>query len=437
MKEDALRRALDEAINGCQLPSQCRQEIIDKLKGEQPPVKRKLTLSFVLALVIMLLTLSVAVALVQSSIIQELYGSEEKAPQEVIDLIQTPKATASKPLGALSMDEWFYDGRSLHTAFTITNPTGESLLYTMERIAINDIPIAYNQMDIEGPGGSGLVLGGVIDGVAMPTSYSLYNQGDSVVLYDTKGNYMGVFALPEGTGTLTISMAVWRPINTPKLVSYQQYEGVNVEETRDCLMVDGSGLCDLEMFRPSGYPNTSSYNESGAQRFSSVYKALGWAQYIDTITVTTEVNLNSTAISRATPMQMEYSVDGCRIVFTRFELTHGGGVVEGRIDGNQASLSRLLRDGLTLVDKRGKQVLSTGMMWNKESDESATFQLNMAPISGNLPWEVSFAPVIAHNPQWDPADRFYNPALEKPRDVIGSCQFDFTRGIPCIALKIE
>ena len=81
MKEDELRNALSNAAEGCQLSEYRKRQIVAQMKGEKP-VKKKLTVSAVLVMIIMLLTLSVAAALVHSTIVEHLFGSSEDAPRE-------------------------------------------------------------------------------------------------------------------------------------------------------------------------------------------------------------------------------------------------------------------------------------------------------------------------------------------------------------------
>ncbi|MBQ8150281.1 MAG: hypothetical protein IJ041_07150 [Clostridia bacterium] len=126
MKENELRNALENAIGSCQLSVYQKRQILAQMKGEQEPVKKKLSVSLAVVLAVMILTLGAAVALIHSNIAAHLYPHGEAAPEALLEQIQTPQETAATPLGRLTLDELLYDGHSLHTSMTLSNPTGET-----------------------------------------------------------------------------------------------------------------------------------------------------------------------------------------------------------------------------------------------------------------------------------------------------------------------
>ena len=99
-------------------------------------MKKKLSVSLILVLVLTLTVLGLAYALVQSRIAGELYG-DTAAPRDVAERIQTPDESTASDLGVLVLDELLYDGSALHTAFTLSNPTGETLLYTVDGLYLD------------------------------------------------------------------------------------------------------------------------------------------------------------------------------------------------------------------------------------------------------------------------------------------------------------
>ena len=42
---------------------------------------------------------------------------------------------------SLTLDELLYDGHSLHTSMTLSNPTGETLLYTVDGLSLGGQPL--------------------------------------------------------------------------------------------------------------------------------------------------------------------------------------------------------------------------------------------------------------------------------------------------------
>ena len=125
-----LQSAIDHRLSGLQENPFLARRIIAAAKGELP-MKKKLSVSLILVLVLTLTVLGLAYALVQSRIAGELYG-DTAAPRDVAERIQTPDESTASDLGVLVLDELLYDGSALHTAFTLSNPTGETLLYTVD-----------------------------------------------------------------------------------------------------------------------------------------------------------------------------------------------------------------------------------------------------------------------------------------------------------------
>lgn len=437
MTEQELRNALNEHMASYQFSAHRKRQIMAQINGEEPIVKKKISVSFALVLVIMLLTLSVGVAVVQSSIVRELYGSEETAPQDVVEHILMPQETAASTLGSLSVDEILYDGNALHVAFTVGNPTAETLLYTVDGIWLDGQPVdRQGRLTLEGAGSAGMLLGGEVDGVPMPASATLYNKGNFTYLADENGQYAGMAPLPEGKFTLKVAVAVWRPINVPKLVDYSQYEGVDVTETMSSLAVDKTGMSELWLFRPAQYNLGGSVFERPSEVYGEAYAALGWAKVVDTLEVEVEVDMNKAMIPLAETESSEYTQGGYRLVISNLTLSHAGGVLEGRIFGEHDEVISLMQNGLGFVDRAANRDLSRGLNWEMEPDEAGgyRFTMRLGPITGELPEQIDLAPVVALNPKWDETLPDYDPAVEKPEGVVGMYQYDFSRAF-CIELS--
>ena len=444
MRDDELRarlcKAVDQQLSGLEGDPWLARRIIQSEKGDSPVMKKKLSVSLILVIVTMLLTLSAAVALVNSHIAGQLYGPQATPPQAVLEQIHTPQVTAEKPLGTLSMDEWLYDGHSLHTAFTVTNPSDEPLLYTLDGIWLNGQHITYDHINTEGAGDSGFLLGGTVDGTAMPASTTIYNMGTELYQFDTAGKYLGRLPLPEGQGKVKVSVAVWRPVNPVELVDYDQYEGYDVTVTKDHLTADARGLSSLWLFRPEDCYLSCNASQLPSAVYADTYKQLGWMELVDTLQVEVDVDLNKNAFARAIPKQTEFEQNGCRIVLEQFDMSLSGGAIEGWVYGDDSTVRTLLDGGLHAVDKASQRVLSYGSWWDDQDAESKGgmhFHISLGPMTGELPDEISLVHITAWDNRWDETDPLYDPSLEKPENVYGMCQVDFSCEIAVPLEKVQ
>lgn len=444
MREEEQRKAFEQAVNRrlsflTEDPFLAKK-VMEADKGENIVVKKKLSVSLVLALVLMLATMSAALALVSSRIAGEIFGSQENAPEEILQQIQTPQATQATSLGAVSVDELLYDGVNLHLALTVKNPTQETLLYTIDSLRLDGKRLVANHLLSEGAGTAGMLLGGSVEGVALPESYSFYLRGRECVLTDEKGKYLGLDGIPEGEATLTVSLAVWKPVNAPQLVDYRQYEGVDVNADaakQASLITDDTGYCHLELLRPSRYNLNVTSAQLPSAVYADAYGTLGWAKLTDTVTLEMTVDLSKHAIVRAVPTQTVYAMGECQLVIDSFEMSHAGGQMRGRVTGAEAAVWSLMKNGLILADRDNQRILSVGCYWDDLSDEGMRFTLNIGAVSGEMPGQVWLAPVIAYDGRWDASLPCYDPSLEKPEGVIGEVQMDFARAACLMLDKTE
>lgn len=394
-------------------------------------MKKKLSVSLILVLALTLTMLGLAYALVQSRIAGELYG-DTAAPKDVAERIQTPNERAASDLGVLAVDELLYDGSALHTAFTLSNPTGETLLYTVDGLYLDGCPLTRSTLFAEGAGTAGYLLGGTLDGLPLPMSVSAYNEAEALYAFDGQGRYLGTAPVPEGEASLRIDVAVWRPIHSPRLVDYGDYEGVNVSEASDCLVTDETGYVSLELFRPEAYSLNATADRPSSEIYAQAYRELGWAELAGQISLELDVTLSPNQLIHVRPMQTEYVFDDLTLTISRFDLTHTGGQMEGLLSGEGAEA--LLRQGFFLADPDGQRVLSNALTWDQEGAQNFSFRLSFVPVAGELPRRVCLAPFLAHDPHWDEASPFYDPDVEKPEGVVGAYQLDFAHAL-CIALE--
>lgn len=426
--QESMQNAIDHRLSGLEGNPYLARRIIDAEEGEKPIMKKKLSVSLALVLALMLLTAGAALALTHSRIAEHLFGGNENIPKDMEEMLLTPQVTEKTTLGVLSIDELLYDGSALHSSFTIANPTGETLLYTLEGIWINGNQVLYDGMITEGAWDNGFLLGGSAEGRALPESYSLYNRAEQVYRFSEDGKYQGLEALPQGEATLKIAYAVWRPLGQVERVDYAQYEGMDISETRDHLTVGENGIASLWLFLPEEYSISCKANESGARACADIYRELGWAEWIDVVEAEMQVTLDAGRIHQARPESMEYELAGVKITLEQFSLTHAGGSISGRMDGAEADIRSLMKSGLALADRQGNRLLSSGCIFEEKQD-GVHFTLSLLPIAEELPKEIDLAPIIAMDGRWDESRPCYDPNPERPDGVIGETQMDFEKGI--------
>lgn len=429
MHEDKIKQAVDHRLSALEGDPFLAQRIIAAEEGEKE-VKR-FSVSFALVLAIMILTLSVGFALVGSSIMDHLWGGEENAPQDVAEQIVKPDETASTELGEVKVEEILFDGTALHTAITVHNPTNQTLLYTIDGVKLNGDAIMGTNALTEGAGYGGMLLGGTVEGVQLPGSYTFYNKGEWLLKFDESGKFLGYQSFPDGAMTLTVDLAVWQPLNAPKLIDYKNYEGYNTIETCQTLVTDVRGLCELELLRPKSAYRQTTGKDVSSEIYKDVYKELGWAEKIGTVTLSLPVTLDKTAVPHAVPTQLEYEMGNLKIAFTSFEFTQAGGEAKGVVSGDYNSVRNFLRSGVQLVDKATDRVFTGGLLWDNdgESGEGVEFTLIFMPFTGDMPESVQLAQVIEYNDTWVKTSPKYDPAAVKPENAVDCWVLDMDNAI--------
>lgn len=425
----ALQTAVDHRLSGLSGNPFLAQRIIQREKGEQKV--KKVSMSLVIALALMILTLSVGFALVKGGIIDHLYGNEENVPEAIVKQIEHPGETAQTSLGRIAVDEILYDGTALHTTITVENPMDETLLYTLDGISLNGERIMGTNILLDGAGYGGMLLGGTVEDTRLPASYSFYNKGEFLLSYDESGKFLGYTGIPEGEMTLTVDVAVWRPLNQPEIVDYRDYEGCNIDETRKNLAADVQGLCDLELFRPEAYYRSVAGKDVSSDVYAEAYKELGWAEKIDAISLSIPVTLNKNAVPHAVPELMEYDMDGVKIVFESFDFTQAGGEATGMMYGENSAVRALVTHGIEMVDPATDRVFTGGLIWDSDSQakDGLHFSLRFMPFTGDMPESVLLAPVIRYDDRWVETSPNYDATVEKPENAVQCWVLDFDRAI--------
>lgn len=182
---------------------------------EHPIVKKKISAALIMAMILILVTLGVAYALTQSNLLQSMFGGDANVPDDLDKIISKPEAAVSNADIAVTLNEYLYDGEKLHLSWTISDISGRQVMVTMSRFYINgqyvneDASTSFQCDDQT----SGFVLGGEVDGVAMPVninSFSTY-----------KNLQYGEYPIKCGeTVDVTCELYVWELMNPPVLYDY-------------------------------------------------------------------------------------------------------------------------------------------------------------------------------------------------------------------------
>lgn len=120
-KPEDVRTALDAALSGVSHDPVLYNRIINLSKGETPPVKRKLTLSMAVVLILALITGSVAIAVVYRGVsyfLVERYNSSERLDNDY--LLSGIQQEHSNPVAHVEIVDAYWDGVDLSVAYRIS-----------------------------------------------------------------------------------------------------------------------------------------------------------------------------------------------------------------------------------------------------------------------------------------------------------------------------
>ena len=230
---------------------------------------------------------------------------------------------------------------------------------------------------------------------------------------------------------MKIAVAVWKPLNKPELVDYKIYEGTDVTDTVDHLIVDEQGYSNLWLMRPEKYNLIVQAKDVSSAVYAQAYRELGWAELMDVMEITVEVNLSREGTYHATLNQMDYQVQDVQVALSQFAMSQAGGQVEGWVYGNEEAVKNYMKNGLILVDRQKMQNLSNGCSWMDwdETKKGSFFFVTIRPISGELPEELYLAAPERVDYRWDETSYRYDETFEKPANVVDAFQVDFEKNI--------
>lgn len=383
---------------------------------EQPKMKKKMSAALIFAVVLILVTLSAAIALTQSDLLKSMFGSDAQVPEELEEAISKPEATVSTADVAVTLNEYLYDGEKLHLNWTASNTSGRQVMVTMSRFEIggqyvsNDAGTSFQSDDQT----FGYVLGGVVDGVAMPVSINNFG---------TYANLMyGEYPLKSGEIVdITCNLYVWDLLNPPVLFDYSSMKS-HVDYTKlespKGLPIERDGT-----FNPAWLvANEETIQTYTAYDYTREYEDHGWAKLATVQPVKFTIVLEPKSIRQVQPTQTTFEMEDFTLVITRMVYMQTGGEMYLKVypKANKAmNESNPLNRGLVVLNADTMEFLSSSSGYSFGSDQDyLDHQITLEPVSGKMPAAILITPSVMKD-KWDweaehdlKKDRWYTYTLE-------------------------
>lgn len=331
--EKDIRPALDARLSGVTAGADFEARVLNRVRGAKR-ARSKRAVRLALAVLMLLAAAVTAFALIQSKLLQGMFGTEQKAPKEVAAQLKQPNTARASATAGLSLDEYLFDGEKLRAVFTLSNPTDGQIAYMAGKTTLGGQPLSwstgnglFDSLDVQ-------LLGGTVDGLPLPQKAALIVEYTAV--YDERTNTR--LPLPkEGILPLTLRVDSFAPIaDTMKMPSLDELE---TDEDYQKLFASGK----LPVRLDDGFCSASSFlMEQEAQRlFSSendqwlgarkAYQAAGWLQYLGTDEFTFEIDLSTGNLTRKAADMLEYDTPARRVVVESLRLSNAGGELWVRV----------------------------------------------------------------------------------------------------------
>lgn len=381
-----IQQALNRTLSGLQENPFLAQRIIAHGKGKTR-MKKKLSLGLIAALIILATTTTaLAATLLPSGILRSLFKTEENAPQDMVDLLNQQIQIRQSSAAALTLDEYLFDGGSLHLGLTLKNPTDNQTVYLIGQIKLNGRLLRLQEYDEAIDTLNGLCLGGQAEGRALPTEVSLYARADQLLPdeapFSTPPPAMDrAPSLPQqqpltpmNGAVLTVRVDAYRPVAEPILCDRAyKIDAKAVYETGK-LPVRLDGHADLFDILTRNDKAANALLTDSADLWAAaqeVYAAAGWLQYLGTDEFSFTVDLKETALPQVAAASASYQVNGCTLTLNELKIAHSGGSLRGE-------MRCLLPDGAGLED------LSRYVNFQVMTEEAALAHMNeQNPLAWN------------------------------------------------------
>lgn len=383
---------------------------------EQPKVKKKMSAALVFAVVLILVTLSAAIALTQSDLLKSMFGGDTQVPEGLVDIVSKPEATVSTADVAITLNEYLYDGEKLHLNWTVSDTSGRQVMVTMSRYEVGgqyvncDAGTSFQSYDQT----QGYVLGGDVDGVAMPASISNFGTFSNL--------QYGEYPLKRGeTVDVTCELYVWELLNPPVLFDYSSMKS-HVDYTKlespKGLPIERDGT-----FHPAWLvANEETIQTYTADDYRREYEDHGWAKLKTVEPVKFTITLEPKSIKQVQPTQTTFEMDDFTLVITRMAYMQTGGELWLKVypkNNNVWYENNPIYRGLVVLNAETMEFLSSGAGYSFGTGQDyIDYQITLEPVSGKMPTAIFIAPSVMKE-KWDPKaehdpkkDRWYTYTLE-------------------------
>ena len=409
---EQVRMAVDDCTRAVDAAPSLLAPILQKAKGE-PPVKKKISTALALACALVLIAASaLAVTALQPDVLSWLFRGEE-APAEMQALVQHNNDLQQTKNAALTLTQTHFDGETLTMGFTLKNPTGKPLVYTVHHAKLNGIPLPAGTAQLPYGNYTGQALGGQVEGAALPTEDTFFvsfiatsdttEEWKSEVSESSMFHSVAKYPLqPLDAATLSIRVDVFEPLAEYIPVSHMEYNAGECDIVTDKLPI----LADEGLLNMASLPRPSRLKKIESVEFSF------------------PIVMKETKITTVSAAPGEYKNDLYTLHLDRFTLTPTGGLLEGHVNdlspafiSSESFLSVFPEDVFEQALETKDHALSLHLA-SYSSGMSTTpdlqptdfhFSVDFRPNAGELPRGVYLVWLDDHQTYWDSA--LYLPLL--------------------------
>lgn len=356
---------------------------------EQPIMKRRLSAALIVALILILISISAAIALTQSDLIGLMFGGSGQVPQELSEAISRPNETVSTADVQVALNEYLYDGEKLHLQWTASSISGFQVMVTMSHFQVNGKYLYEENATLFQSDDHTLahVLGGTADDVKMPLSVSNF------VTYANLPDADGPLK-PGDTVEITCDLYIWKLLNPPILIDdsknvskgdYAKVKGLHR------LPVDHNGLCILDQFvRDDG-----SVDADTGEDYRRAFEKLGWAKLTEIRPVRFTAVLEPKSVRQVQPTQTTFDAEEFTLVITRMAYMQTGGTLELTVspkDKKFMDTNNPYFRPLVVLNADTMELLSGSNSYDNSADYAVKYQIMLKPVAGDMPAALWIAP---------------------------------------------
>ena len=316
---EQVRQAVDDCTQAIDAAPSLLAPILQKAKGE-PPVKKKMSATLVLACALILIAASaLAATFVKPDLLDWLFRGEE-APAEIQSLVQQVNHTKETENAALTLTQTFFDGETLTIGFTLKNPSGKPLVYTIHHAKLNGMPLLAGTAQLPYGNYTGQALGGQVEGTALPTEDTFFvsfiatsdttEEWKSEVSESSMFHSVAKYPLqPLDAATLSVRVDVFEPLAEYIPVSLTEYTAGEYDIITDKLPI----LADEGLLNMNAQPRPSRLKKIESVEFSF------------------PIVMQETKMTTVSAKPGAYTNGMYTLHLDHFTLTPTGGLLEGHI----------------------------------------------------------------------------------------------------------